>query len=175
LDGEWVETMNRGKRCSMWWLGVTACAGLLAGCVERRFVIYTDPPGAVAYESGRPLGAAPADDHFVYYGTYHFTLVRDGYQTLQVDECLAPPWYEYPGLDFISENLIPWTIRDVRRFTYQMVPLQVPNTRELLEQGGALRGRGQAIQAPPSASVAAPPAPVPIVPVPPAVPAPPGP
>ena len=67
---------------------------------------------------------------------FDFTLVRDGYQTLQVDECLSQPWYEFPGLDFISENLIPWTIRDVRRFTYQMVPLQVLNTRELRDDRG---------------------------------------
>jgi hypothetical protein len=167
--------MNRGKRRYGWLLGVAASAGLLAGCVERRFVIYTDPPGAIVYESGKPLGAAPADNHFVYYGKYHFTLVRDGYQTLQVDECISQPWYEFPGLDFISENLVPWTIRDVRRFTYPMVPLQVLNTRELRDQAQVLRQRGQDIHPPPPTYATAPPPPTPVAPVAPVVPAPPGP
>jgi hypothetical protein len=155
--------MYRGLGHSSGWLAIAACAGLLAGCVERRFVVYCDPPGAIVYENGMPLGAAPADNHFIYYGKYHFTLVRDGYQTLQVDQPISQPWYEYPGLDFISENLVPWTIRDVRRFVYPMIPLQVPNTRELLGQADALRSRGKAIPLPPAADL--PPAPVPSVPV----------
>ena len=128
-----------------WLLGALAGAALLTGCVERRFVVTSDPPGALVLRNGQPLGAAPADDHFVYYGNYHFTLIRDGYETLEVDQYLMPPWYEWPPLDFFSENLVPWTIYDVRRFHYQMQPQQVPNSVDVLNRAQELRNRGQQV------------------------------
>jgi hypothetical protein len=97
---------------------------VLAGCVERRFVIDSEPFGAVVFdENDQPISQAPADKQFTYYGKYRFKLVKDGYKTLIVEERIRAPWYELPGLDFISENLIPWTIRDVRRKTYPMEPI----------------------------------------------------
>src|SRR5439155_8012621 len=84
---ERVEFMGR----SAWLLTVGACAGLLAGCVERRFVITSDPPGAVVLRDHQPIGATPADDHFVYYGKYHFTLIKEGFETLQVDQDVPTP------------------------------------------------------------------------------------
>jgi hypothetical protein len=142
--------MNRGGWEKLIGLTVAAVACSLGGCVERRYVITTDQqPGAIAYENGKPLGATPADNSFVYYGKYHFTLVANGYQTLQVDECIPTPWYEYPGLDFISENLVPWTIRDVHHFNYTLQPVPVANVTEDLQKAEGLRGRGRAVQPPP--------------------------
>jgi hypothetical protein len=144
-------------------LAAAACAGVLAGCVERRFVVITEPAFATVFESGRgAIGASPADDHFTYYGKYHFTIVKDGYQTLQVDQNIPAPWYEFPGLDFISENLIPWTIRDVRHFHYLLEPLRVTNPKELLQEADSMRALGKAIQPPPQSGtpgVVVPPAP----------------
>lgn len=134
-----------------------AAAALAAGCVDRRYVVTTDPPGAVVLRNYQPIGAAPADDHFVYYGNYHFTLIKDGYTTMQVDQEVATPWYEYFPLDFISENLIPWRIEDVRRFNYRLEPLQTPPTDELLGRAQALRDRGQSVAAPAPAPAAPPP------------------
>jgi hypothetical protein len=137
----------------MKWLSIATCAGLLAGCVERRFVVTTDPAFATVFESGRgSIGASPADDNYVYYGKYHFTIIKDGFQTLQVDQNIPPPWYEYPGLDFITENLIPWTIRDVRQFHYSLEQMRVTNPKELLQEGELMRARGKAIQPPPPSS-----------------------
>src|SRR5262249_10209746 len=71
--------MNPRMRLAVWFVMLLACAGLLTGCVERRFVITTEPPGAIVYdERGMPTGAAPTDRTFVYYGDYQFTLVKDG-------------------------------------------------------------------------------------------------
>ena len=105
--------------------------------------------------NGDPIGAAPADDHFVYYGNYHFTLIKDGYQTLQVDQEISTPWYEYIPLDFFSENIVPWRIQDVRRFHFRLEPIRTVTTDELLNRAQNLRNRGQSIAA------TAPPAPVP--------------
>jgi hypothetical protein len=145
-------------RRNAWLLGVALAAGLSAGCVERRFVVTSDPPGALVLRNHEPIGAAPADDHFVYYGRYHFTLIKDGYETLQVDQVVASPWYEYFPLDFISENLVPFQIEDVRRFHYTLTPLQGVRTDELLNRGQMLRNQGLAISPPPPP--AGPPAPL---------------
>src|SRR5581483_2269200 len=99
---------------------VLAAAG---GCVERRFVVNSDPPGALVLRNGKPIGFAPGDDHFTYYGNYHFTLIKPGYATLQVDQKIPPPWYELPPVDLISEILWPWHIEDVRQFTYRLEPV----------------------------------------------------
>src|SRR5438874_7158592 len=87
------------------WLAWLAALCLVAGCVERRFIITTEPFGAIVYdEKGMPTGASPADRQFTYYGKYRFTLVRDGYQTMVVEENVKAPWFEYFPLDFIAEN-----------------------------------------------------------------------
>jgi hypothetical protein len=125
---------------------LTACA--VSGCVERRFVVTSDPPGAVVLRNYQPIGSAPADDHFLYYGNYHFTLIKDGYQTLQVDQDVPAPWYQYFPLDFVAENLLPWRIEDVRRFHFKLEPLQMPNPEEVLDRGQAIRQRGKTIGAP---------------------------
>jgi hypothetical protein len=130
-------------------LGVVAAVALASGCVQRRFVIHSDPPGALVLRNGQPLSAAPADDSFVYYGKYRFTLVKDGFETLHVDQEVSPPWWQYPPIDFVVENLIPWTFRDIRRFNYTLQPATQPRSDEVLGRGTDLRSRGQAIQSPP--------------------------
>jgi PEGA domain len=143
----------------VWPSCVALSASLLGGCVERRYVVTSDPPGAIVLRNYEQIGATPADDHFVYYGDYHFTLIKDGYQTLQVDQEIRAPWYEYIPLDFVSENLVPWRIIDVRRFHYRLEPLQQISPDELLNRGQALRNRGHSLATP-----AAPPGPVPAPP-----------
>jgi hypothetical protein len=125
---------------------------LLAGCVERRFVINSDPQGAIVFQNGQPLGAAPADNHFTYYGTYRFTLVKDGFETLVVDQKVPMPWYEFPGLDFISENMLPFTIHDRREFFYHMEPMRIPSAADLLNKSQELRSRGQQLEPLPGTS-----------------------
>ena len=119
------------------------------GCVERRFVITTDPPGAMVFdEKGERTGVAPTDRAFVYYGAYQFTLVRDGYETLIVREKVRAPFYEWFLLDFISENLVPFTIRDIRRFNYQLQPKQIVDPETVQKRADLLRQRGLGIGVP---------------------------
>src|SRR5262245_44345453 len=128
------------------WLAVLC---LLTGCVERRFIITTEPFGAIVYdEKGMPVSASPADRQFTYYGKYRFTLVRDGYQTMVVEENVKPPWYEYFPLEFIAENVIPWTIVDKRTFHYQLQPVQLVPAEAVLQQGELRRAEGKTIGSP---------------------------
>ncbi len=129
-------------------LALLLLAGL-AGCVERRMVIITDPPYAIVLdEKNQPIGASPVDRTFTYYGKYRFRLVKDGYETLIVEEKVRPPWYEYFPLDFIAENLLPFTLRDVRYFKYTLQPAQLVPAGTVLEQAEQLRARGKTIGTP---------------------------
>jgi hypothetical protein len=130
---------------------------LTVGCVERRFVITTEPMGAVVYRNNQPLTPTPSDDHFIYYGKYRFMIVKDGYQTLHVEEDINPPWYQYPFIAFAAENLWPFRIRDVRRLHYQLQPLQKEHPDAILQRGIDLRARAKAVVSPePTTPVAAP-------------------
>ena len=133
---------HRLVRCWGLW-ALPLLLALATGCVERRMVITTEPYGAIVYdESYVPLSASPADKPFTYYGKYRFKIVKDGYETLVVEENVQPPWYELIGLDFISETLVPWNLRDVRRFHYKLQPIAVVPPDQVLEQGTLLRARG---------------------------------
>lgn len=140
--------------------------GLGVGCVERTFVITSDPPGALVYRNGKPIGTTPCDDHFVYYGKYQFTLMRDKFETLCVEEDICVPWYEIPPLDFLSENLWPFKLRDVHRLHYQLHPLQPANQQDVLQRAIELRARGKTIGAPAPPSAGPPVAPPPVAPAP---------
>jgi hypothetical protein len=124
-----------------------ACT-VLGGCVDRRFVITSDPPGAVVFVNEQRVGQTPVDKQFTYYGTYRFVLVHEGSETLVVDQPVTTPWYEYWPLEFVSENLIPWTIRDVRRFHYTLHPAQIVPPDALLDRGEQLRAKGRGIGVP---------------------------
>jgi hypothetical protein len=121
-------------------------AGLLPGCIEQRYVIESDPPGALVFVNGQALGPTPVDGYFTYYGTYNFTLVKDGYQTKVVQQKISTPWFELPGVDFVTENLYPGKVEDVRRFRYALEPLVQTPTDQLLQQAEQLRNRGRAVQ-----------------------------
>jgi hypothetical protein len=129
-------------------LAAALCAGVLTGCVEQRYVIESDPPGAMVYRNGTPLGATPCDDFYVYHGYYDFMLVKPGFETLHVHQKISTPWYEFFPLDFVSETLLPFYIHDVQRFKFTMQPVKTPNTEELIPRAGQLRERGKALNVP---------------------------
>ena len=107
------------------WLALALLvAGFSSGCVTRRVLITSDPPGAVVYRDGQPIGATPVEHTFVYYGKYRYRLVKDGFAPLDVEPELVAPWYQWIGVDFVSENLIPYTFRDTQVLQYQLMPLE---------------------------------------------------
>jgi hypothetical protein len=116
---------------------------LATGCVERRFIIETEPFGAAVFnEHDIAIGASPADQTFERYGVYQFRLIKDGYATSVVQENIKAPWYEWPGLDFFSENLLPFWIHDIHHLKYTMTPVEVVSPDQLKAQADMLREQG---------------------------------
>ena len=105
---------------------------LQTGCVRRRLLVRSNPPGALVYVDNQPIGTTPCATDFVYYGTREIRLVKAGYETLTVNQPLPAPWYQLPGLDFISENLVPAKIHDYRTAAFNMVPQVIVPTEQLI-------------------------------------------
>ncbi len=129
-----------GRRRIGWvicWCGCVWVASV--GCVRRRLMVRTNPPGASVYVDHQYIGTSPAATSTTYYGTREIEVVADGYRTEKVLRTFHPPWYEWPPLDFISETLWPWELRDERIVDIAMVPMQKPTSQELVGRADALR------------------------------------
>jgi hypothetical protein len=125
---------------------LAAALGLLAtGCVERRVVIRSNPPGAQVYVDDHDVGITPVAFSPIYYGSRKIRLVKDGFETKTVIEPMPPPWYEVPPLDFVSENVVPGTLQDARTLDFQLEPQRVVPTEELLCRAEGLRRGTQSV------------------------------
>lgn len=139
--------VGRGRRrCLLRPLLLFYAAVLLVptGCVQRRLLIRSDPPGAVVYVDHERVGTTPCAVNYVYYGTRKIRLVKDGFETLVVEQPLPTPWYEVPPLDLVSDVLVPYEIRDVRSVTYRLQPQYIIPQEHLLARAEELRLSTQA-------------------------------
>jgi hypothetical protein len=140
--------MSRRSPFLGWILVLTVATGMASGCVDRRFVIESDPPNANVYVNNTFIGATPVDKQFTYYGPYRIVFDRDGCQRLTVDEEIPTPWYEWFPLEFIAENLLPFTIRDVHYIRKPLPPIPNVPPEETLKKANALQERAKAIGVP---------------------------
>jgi hypothetical protein len=152
-------------------LAVTAAcvAACLAGCVTRRMTVRTNVPGAQVYVDNYEIGRTPASTDFTYYGTRNIRVVKDGFETLTVQQPVTAPWYQIPGLDFVAENVWPFEIRDERQYSYDLQPQYVVPTDLLVGRAEELRranvataveaptAQADLINAPPGSAQALPP------------------
>ena len=115
--------------------------GLLAspGCVRRRLMVRSNPPGAMVYVDNQLIGTTPCATSFVYYGTREIRLVKAGYETYTVNQPIPAPWYQIPPLDFVSENLTWKKIQDFRTVTYDLQPQTIVPTEQLIGRAEELR------------------------------------
>jgi hypothetical protein len=112
---------------------------VLPGCVRRRLMVRSNPPGAMVYVDNQLIGTTPCATSFVYYGTREIRLVKAGYETYTVNQPIPAPWYQIPPLDFVSENLAPRQIQDFRTVTYDLKPQTIVPTEQLLGRAEELR------------------------------------
>jgi hypothetical protein len=119
-----------------------------AGCVERRYTIRTDPPGALAIVNGEEIGQTPVSRSFVYHGDREITLMRDGYQTQTIIQPMKAPWWDNYLTEFFTENFLPYTLRDEHDYTYKLVPSTIPDRDNLMSRGQTLRSEAQTVPKP---------------------------
>jgi hypothetical protein len=116
----------------------------LSGCVERRYTIRTDPPGAAVIANGEFIGNTPVSKSFVFYGDRSFRIIKEGYATKDVVEHFSAPWYDNYLTEFFTENLNPYTFRDEVEFNYKLEPARPADPVALLNQAETIRALGQA-------------------------------
>src|SRR6516165_8825586 len=105
--------------------------GSCTGCVERRYTLRTDPPGALAIVNGEEIGQTPVSRSFYYYGDREITFILDGYETRTVIQPVKAPWWDNLFTEFFTENLVPFDLRDEREFRFQLSPAVSPNSADL--------------------------------------------
>jgi PEGA domain len=140
------------RRCANHLLRLAALGTValcVAGCVQRRMTIRTNPPGALVYIDNYEIGTTPVSTDFIYYGRRQIRLEKPGFETLTIEQPIPAPWYQWFPLDFVSENLVPGEIRDERVLNYQLIPQRMIPPQEILNQAEQLRQNALAAAAPP--------------------------
>lgn len=110
-----------------------------SGCVRRRLTVRSNPAGAIVHVDNQQIGTTPCSVDYVYYGTREIRLVLPGYETLTVNQPLPAPWYQVPGIDFVSENLVPRRIEDARTVSFNLQPQRLMAPEEVIARGEQLR------------------------------------
>ena len=111
----------------------------LNGCVERLITVTTDPPGAIVWLNGEEVGATPVTTSFTWYGTYDVVIRKDGYETLKTAQDTPAPFYQWPGIDLVSECLLPFTITDHHQWEYELTTHAAVESQELIDRAKSLQ------------------------------------
>jgi hypothetical protein len=122
--------------------------GAFSGCVERRYTIRTDPPGATVIVNGEEIGPSPASKSFNYYGDRKITIILDGYQTKTLIQPINAPWWDNYVTEFFTENVVPVSLRDERDYKYALEPAQTPLQGELRDRAESLRSDARILPKP---------------------------
>jgi hypothetical protein len=120
----------------------------LAGCVERRYTLRTNPPGALAIVNGEEIGHTPVSRSFYYYGDREISLVLDGFETKTVIQPVNAPWWDNLVTEFFTENLVPFNLRDEREFSYQLTTASPPRVGDLRDRAEQLRSDARMLPKP---------------------------
>lgn len=111
----------------------------LSGCVQRRFIVRSQPEGAFVTIDRQPIGLTPLSVPWTYNGTREIQLEKDGYKTIKVQRRFEPTWYETFPASFVTENFWPREIRDERMLDFQMEPKTQVQENLLLDRANDLR------------------------------------
>jgi hypothetical protein len=122
-------------------LGVGLALIILAGCVERRLTINTEPQGAMVVLNDQEIGTSPVTVPFNWYGDYWVRIHKNGYELLDTHRKLKAPLHDHFPLDFFTQILYPGHIVDAYEWTFALSPQEYPARAELIENGEFLRSQ----------------------------------
>ena len=125
-------------------LGCGLAMLFLDGCVERRLLLRSDPPGANVSVNGKLVGITPVSMPFLTYGEFDIIMSAPGRSRLQEAVAVAPPWWETIPLDLLVENVWPFVVTDEREITLTLKPLELGNDAGVDEREKVLRERLEA-------------------------------
>lgn len=107
---------------------------LLAGCLERRIHITSEPPGATVWVNDVEVGRTPCSADFTFYGTYDVRLRLEGYEPLSTRAVAKQPIYEYPPID-LAATILPARITTDIRWHFTLEPsLESTQAKEEFER-----------------------------------------
>ncbi|WP_165245299.1 PEGA domain-containing protein [Paludisphaera soli] len=139
-----VSSPKVGRRAAASLALAVACLCLNTGCVIRRYTIRSEPPGAQVIVNDEEIGPTPVSKQFTFYGDREVTLIKDGFETKTVIQPVPAPWWDNLLTEFFAENVVPFTLRDEREFTYDLQPAQSPAANDLYDRANNLRAESQA-------------------------------
>ena len=118
-----------------------AAATLSAGCngVRRRLSITSTPEGATVWLNDKEIGQTPISQNIIWSGKYKIRLAKEGMETKTIMHEVRTPWYLWPGVDFVSENLVPGELRDNQSCHVNLEAKRVIPDNELFDNAGEMR------------------------------------
>ncbi len=136
---------------SFHFLVLVATVFVFSGCVTRSITVKTNPSNALVYIDNELIGESPVTTPFTFYGTRKIMIERkdeDGVLTHErtiVFEKIKAPVYEIFPLDFFSELVWPFKIKDDQVLSYNLVELDPLSIKErqakMLKNAEELRQR----------------------------------
>jgi hypothetical protein len=119
-------------------VAIMICVSVL-GCVRRTMTITTDPPQARVFLNDQEIGRSEVSTDFLWYGDYDVVIRKEGYQTLQTNWTIEPPWYQWIPFDFFAEVLWPGWVHDLRTQHFALTPATAPTEEEVIERAEGVR------------------------------------
>lgn len=116
-------------------------AVLLAGCVERKLTVTTEPPGAIVKLNDEEIGTSPVTVRFKWYGDYKILIQKPGYETINTHRKLEGPRHDHFPFDFFAETLTPEQIVDSYEWHFDLEPYEPMDRERLIDDAESLRYR----------------------------------
>jgi hypothetical protein len=136
---------------SFHFLILVATVFAFSGCVTRSITVKTKPSNALVYIDNKLIGESPVTMPFTFYGTRKIMIEKkdeDGvltYERTIVFEKIKAPVYQIFPLDFFSELLWPFELKDDQVLSYNLVELAPLSIKErqakMLKNAEELRQR----------------------------------
>jgi len=101
--------------------------------------IRSNPPGATVYLDGKEIGRTPFSTNFDHYGKREFRIVKQGYETKTELKPVRSPWYQWVGLDFVSEVLLPGKLTDHKYYEFDLQPERIEPGSEIVARAEEFR------------------------------------
>ena len=118
-----------------------AMAGLIltTGCVRRTMTINTKPEGATITLNDEVIGTSPVSKDFLWSGDYAIKAEKAGYEVLNTHHVVKSPWYDLPGIDLVTDVLLPIKFHEQKAITLELTPAKEVNRDELIQQAKQFR------------------------------------